>query len=160
VSRYYVGLDVHKASICVAALNAAGKLVSESVVETGAATILGFLQGLRGPVEVTFEEGTHAARLYDTLQRAKVRVVVRDPRRNRPLQDGNKSDRVDARKLAQLLRAGLISPVYHGGHGTRGGGRLRRRLRGRGRGMRFCCSNGLSGRSCLTARRAGNYRWA
>jgi hypothetical protein len=26
---------------------------------------------------------------------------------------------VDARKLAQLLRPGLLSPVYHGEHGTR-----------------------------------------
>jgi hypothetical protein len=26
---------------------------------------------------------------------------------------------VDARKLAHLLRAGLLSPVYHGEHGTR-----------------------------------------
>jgi Transposase len=68
---------------------------------------------------VTFEEGAHAARLYDTLQRAKVKVVVCDPRKNRLPQDGNKSDKVDARKLAQLLRAGLLSPVYHGEHGTR-----------------------------------------
>jgi transposase len=68
---------------------------------------------------VTLEEGTHAAWLYDTLQRAKVKVVVCDPRKNRLLRDGNKSDRVDARKLAQLLRAGLLSPVYHGEHGTR-----------------------------------------
>ncbi len=29
------------------------------------------------------------------------------------------SDKVDARKLAQLLRAGLLSPVYHGEHGLR-----------------------------------------
>lgn len=119
MSMYYVGLDVHKASICVAVLNASGKLVMESVVETSAATILGFLKGLRGRVEVTFEEGTHAAWLYDTLQRAKVKVVVCDPRKNRLLRDGNKSDKVDARKLAQLLRAGLLSPVYHGEHGTR-----------------------------------------
>jgi transposase len=119
MSTYYVGLDVHKASICAAVLNAAGKLVMESVVETGAATILGFLKGLRGQVEVTFEEGTHAAWLYDTLQRANVSVVVCDPRKNRLLRDGNKSDKVDARKLAQLLRAGLLSPVYHGEHGTR-----------------------------------------
>ncbi|HEY0171596.1 MAG TPA: IS110 family transposase [Pyrinomonadaceae bacterium] len=119
MSRYYVGLDVHKASICIAVLNAAGKLVMESVVETGAATILGFLQGLRGQVEVTFEEGTHAAWLYDTLQRAKVKIVVCDPRKNRLLRDGNKSDKVDARKLAQLLRAGLLSPVYHGEQGVR-----------------------------------------
>jgi precorrin-6B methylase 2 len=60
MSRYYVGLDVHKASICIAVLDADGKLVMESVVETGAATILDFLKGLRGQVEVTFEEGTHA----------------------------------------------------------------------------------------------------
>jgi hypothetical protein len=37
---YYVGLDVHKTSICVAVINASGKLVMESVVETGAATPL------------------------------------------------------------------------------------------------------------------------
>jgi len=116
---YYVGLDVHKASICIAVLNAEGKLVMESVIETSAAIILDFIKGLRGQVHVTFEEGTHATWLYDVLKKTKVTVIVCDPRKNRLLQDGNKSDRVDARKLAQLLRAGLLSPVYHGEHGTR-----------------------------------------
>lgn len=119
MNTYYVGLDVHKASICIAVLNAEGKLVMESVVETSAATLLDFLKGLRGQVEVTFEEGTHAAWLYDTLKLTTARVIVCDPRKNRLLQEGNKSDKVDARKLAQLLRAGLLSPVYHGEHGTR-----------------------------------------
>ncbi len=50
MSCYYVGLDVHKASICIAVLNADGKLVIESVIETSAATILGFLKGLHGRV--------------------------------------------------------------------------------------------------------------
>lgn len=61
MSCYYVGLDVHKASICIAVLNAGGKLVIESVIETSAATILGFLKELRGEVHVTFggrETGT------------------------------------------------------------------------------------------------------
>ena len=119
MSNYYVGLDAHKASICVAVLNADGKSVMESVVETSAATILDFLKGLRGQVEVTFEEGTHAAWLYDVLKRTKTKVIVCDPRKNRLLNDGSKSDKVDARKLAQLLRAGLLSPVYHGEHGVR-----------------------------------------
>src|SRR5215204_6135876 len=110
MSPYYVGLDVHQASSCIAVLNADGKLVMESVVETSVATILDFLKGLRGRVEVTFEEGTHAAWLYDVLCKAKAQVVVCDPRKNRLLRDGNESDRVDARKLAQLLRAGLLSP--------------------------------------------------
>jgi transposase len=119
MSCYYVGPDVHKASICIAVLNADGKLVMESVVETSAATILDFLKGLRGQVEVTFEEGTHAAWLYDVLHKSAAGVIVCDPRKNRLLRDGNKSDKVDARKLAQLLRAGLLSPLYHGEHGTR-----------------------------------------
>jgi transposase len=100
-------------------LNAEGKLVMESVVETSAATILDFLKGLRGQVEVTFEEGTHAAWLYDVFKKTKAQVIVCDPRKNRLLQDGHKSDKVDARKLAQLLRGGLLSPVYHGEHGVR-----------------------------------------
>jgi hypothetical protein len=47
MSCHYVGLDVHKASICIAVLNADGKLVMESVIKTSAATILDFLKGLR-----------------------------------------------------------------------------------------------------------------
>lgn len=119
MSDYYVGLDVRKASICIAVLNAAGKLVMESIIETSAATVLDFLKGVRGQVEVTFEEGTHAAWLYDVLKTTKARVIVCNPRKNRLLSDGNKSDKVDARKLAQLLRGGLLSPVYHGEHGVR-----------------------------------------
>jgi hypothetical protein len=32
---------------------------------------------------------------------------------------GNKSDKVDARELADLLRTGMLRPVYHGEHGLR-----------------------------------------
>ena len=119
MSRYYVGLDVHKASISIAVLDQEGKLVVESVVETSAATVLTFLGGLRGHVEVTFEEGTHAAWLYDVLRAARVKALVCDPRKNKLLLEGNKSDKADARKLGQLLRTGLFSPVYHGEHGVR-----------------------------------------
>jgi len=41
-----------------------------------------------------------------------------DPRQNALLKAGTKSDRIDARKLAELLRAELLSPVYHGQTGT------------------------------------------
>jgi transposase len=46
-------------------------------------------------------------------------VVVCDPRHNKLLQSGNKSDRVDAQKLAELLRNGSLRAVYHGDHGGR-----------------------------------------
>lgn len=54
----YIGLDVHQATISVAVLDAAGKLVTECILETKAATILEFFAGLRGSLAVTFEEGT------------------------------------------------------------------------------------------------------
>ena len=115
----YIGMDVHQASISIAVRDAAGKLVIESLIETKAATILEFLQGLKGTLCVTFEEGTSAAWLYDLLKPHVANVVVCDPRKNALLKAGNKNDRVDARKLSDLLRAGLLTPVYHGESGVR-----------------------------------------
>jgi len=65
------------------------------------------------------------------LKKSKAQVIVCDPRKNRLLCDGNKSDEVDARKLARLLRARLLSPVYHGQHGTRDLKELVRRVQAR-----------------------------
>src|ERR1700730_12867342 len=115
----YIGMDVHKESISMAVRNAAGKIVMECVIETKASMILQFFDGLRGDLHVTFEEGTWAAWLYDLLKPHVTKLVVCDPRRNALLQDGNKSDKIDARKLADLLRGGYLRPVYHGENGLR-----------------------------------------
>ncbi len=115
----YIGMDVHQATISVAVMDARGKLIMECLLETKAATILEFIQGLRGTLALTFEEGTSAAWLHDLLKPHVSRLVVCDPRKNALLKDGNKSDRVDARKLAELLRTHQVKPVYHGKHGTR-----------------------------------------
>ena len=42
------------------------------------------------------------------------KVVVCDPRQNPRRLGEKKSDRLDARKLAELLRLGSLKPVYHG----------------------------------------------
>ena len=115
----YIGLDVHQATISVAVLDSTGKLMMESILETKATTILQFFQGLRGSVHAALEEGTCAAWLHDLLKPHVTKVLVCDPRKNSLLKAGNKSDRIDARKLADLLRTGLLSAVYHGDHGLR-----------------------------------------
>ena len=115
----YIGLDVHQATISAAVLDSNGKLIMESVLETKAITVLQFLQGLRGSLHVTFEEGMCAAWLHDLLKPHVTKVLVCDPRKNSLLKAGNKNDRVDARKLAELLRTGLLSPVYHEENGVR-----------------------------------------
>jgi transposase len=115
----YIGLDVHQATISVAVLDGVGKLMMEAVLETKAATILQFIHGLRGTLRVTLEEGTCAAWLHDVLKPHVAQVLVCDPRKNALIKSGNKSDRIDARKLADLLYLDKLHPVFHGETGNR-----------------------------------------
>jgi len=78
-STKYMGMDVHKETISIAVMNSAGKLVIESILETEAMTILQFVQGFRGNLQVTFEEGTWATWLYDLLKPHVTKVVVCNP---------------------------------------------------------------------------------
>ena len=115
----YIGMDVHKETISIAVMNGEGKVVMESIIETKASTILQFIEGVRGDLHVTFEEGTWAAWLYDLLKPHVAELIVCDPRKNALMKEGNKSDKIDARKLADLLRGGYLRSVYHGENGLR-----------------------------------------
>jgi len=118
-SEKYIGFDVHQATISVAVMDSRGKLVVESILETKAATILEFFAGLRGTLSVTFEEGTWAAWLYDLLKPHVAKLVVCNLRKNTLLKHGNKSDRIDAHKLADLLGLNDLEPAYHRETGVR-----------------------------------------
>src|SRR6266436_2333617 len=118
-SEKYIGMDVHKESISIAVMNGAGKIVMECVIKTKASVILQFIHRLSGDLQVTFEEGTWAAWLYDLLKPHVTKLVVCDPRKNASMKQGNKSDKIDARQLAELLRLDHLNPVYHGEHGLR-----------------------------------------
>ena len=117
-STKYIGMDVHTESISIAVRNSVGKLVMECVIETKASTIVQFINGLRGDLRVTFEEGTWAAWLYDLLKPHVTEVLVCNTRKNAS-RNGSKSDRIDARKLSEQLYMNNIKSVYHGEHGLR-----------------------------------------
>ena len=57
--------------------------------------------------------------MHDLLQPHVTRVLVCDPRKNALLKVGNKNDRIDARKLSELLYLNKLSSVYHGEPGIR-----------------------------------------
>ena len=118
-SKKYIGMDVHKESISIAVMNGAGKIGMECVIETKASMILQFIGGLRGDLHVTSEEGTSAAWLYDLLKPHVTKLLVCDPRKNASMREGNQSDKIDAHRLAELLRLNHLNPVYHGEHGLR-----------------------------------------
>jgi hypothetical protein len=109
----YIGMDVHKEAIVIAVLNGSGKLVMETIVETKASSILQFIHGLRGELHVTWEEGT--GRPCRTICcRRRCSKFWSATRAVMPYyKEGSKSDKVGARKLAELLRTGMLRPVYH-----------------------------------------------
>ena len=115
----YVAMDVHKASVVIGVRDGRGQMIARAMVETKAQTLKDYVRGLSGTIHLTFEEGTQSAWLYDLLRPLVAECIVCDPRRNKLLEDGNKSDDIDVRKLSELLYLGRLRPVYHGAQGTR-----------------------------------------
>jgi len=108
----YIGMDVHRDSTTVVVLDVEGKVLMEVTLRTEATALVDFVRGLSGTLYLTFEEGTYSAWPYDLLSPYVEKLIVCNPRKSSSR--GNKSDRLDARKLAELLRGGQLSPVYHG----------------------------------------------
>jgi transposase len=116
----YVGMDVDQATLVVVIEDSRGKFLMEAFVPCSSRDIREFFKTLKGTIQVAFEEGAQAAWLYDLIQPLVAKVVVCDPRQNKLIQSGKKSDRIDAGKLAKLLRLGELNEVYHGERTTRG----------------------------------------
>ena len=83
-----------------------------ATVPTEARAILSLVRGAGSRVHVAFEEGTQAQWLHDLLQPHVDRVVVCNVRGKSEV--SNKSDRIDAEQLSELLRVGSLKTVYHG----------------------------------------------
>jgi len=114
----FAALDVHAETTTYVVLDERGREVMKGVVETTGESLLSLVKGMSGAVQLTFEESTHAAWLYELLRPHVAKLVVCNPRKN-VRQSENKSDGVDAHQLARWLRSGDLSPVYHGDDGTR-----------------------------------------
>ena len=115
----YLALDVHIATITYVLMSAAGRVLQSGSIVTSAVEIRKVIKGIRGRLVVTFEESTLSQWLYELIKPLSDEVIVCNPRRNRLLEDGSKGDKIDARKLADLLRTGMLKAVYHGQSASR-----------------------------------------
>jgi transposase len=115
----YLSIDLHIASITYLLMSAAGRVLQQSVIPTSAASLRKLMKGIRGQIIVTFEEGTLSQWAYEIIQPLVHQVIVCNPRRNKLLEEGSKADKIDCRKLADLLRTGMLKAVYHGSNKNR-----------------------------------------
>ena len=110
---HYIGADVHSNNTELA-IERNGRIVQREALPTSVRAIRQVLDSLPGVKHLTFEEGPLAGWLYRNLKDHVEGLIVCDPRRNRLIaSDGDKDDRIDAAKLARLLRGGYLRPIYH-----------------------------------------------
>lgn len=72
-----------------------------------------YLKNLNGSKILVIEETTTSQWLYTELRDYVDKIIICDPHRNKLLNEGPKTDKIDANKLVKLLRAGLVKEVYH-----------------------------------------------
>jgi len=113
MTTYYIGADVHS-NITELAIEKRNKIVARYSVPTTIPAISNVLDSLQGKKHMALEEGPMAGWLYRNLCRKVDKLIVADPRRNKLItSDGDKDDKIDAAKLAALLRGKYLRSVYH-----------------------------------------------
>jgi transposase len=108
----YIGADVHSNNIELA-VERQGRIIERYSLPTSIRAVRGVLDQIGGRKHLTFEEGPLAGWLYRHLKDHVDTLVVCDARRNKWIaSDGDKDDRIDAAKLAALLRGGYLRAVH------------------------------------------------
>jgi transposase len=112
---HYAGIDVSLECSSVCVVDASGKIVREGKVATQPEALIGYFGWLGVTVvRIGLEAGPLSQWLYAAMQQAGLAVElletrhVRDAFKAMPV----KSDRNDARGIAQLMRLGWFRPVH------------------------------------------------
>lgn len=110
-----MGVDVGSTSFHLAATDEAGTVVRDQRYDTSRQNLLRSVLGMQGDVWVHLEATSMARWARSVLLGHVTRVVVSHPKTNAWIaKDPLKNDKVDALKLAKLLRMGEVHEVYYG----------------------------------------------
>lgn len=110
---HYLALDWSQDNAAIARVGRDGSVPRVKQMRAEVVALQRYLSGLRGKRILTIEESTSTHWLYVELYDYCDRIVICDPYRNGLLRSGPKTDRIDAVKLCELLRGGLLHEVYH-----------------------------------------------
>jgi transposase len=112
-SFYYVGLDVHKKKIAYCVKTKGGRIISTGSIEANPRALSAWATGVSrqwmGALEATLFTGW----IYDFLTPYAYRLKVAHPHMLRAIvASKKKSDRIDAEKIADLVRCDLLPECY------------------------------------------------
>jgi transposase len=116
MDKYYIGMDLHKLSSAFCVLDYDGKIVQEVTVRTCKEEIKKVIVGLgkKKVLELVVEPVSQSHCYIDFMESLGVNVTLCHPTKVKAIASGKaKTDKIDAKILADLLRANLIPVAYH-----------------------------------------------
>lgn len=105
----YIGMDVHSRQCTYVVLGKSGRVLDRGSISTGEKELVAFVQSIKGPRSLVFEEGVLAQWLYVLLKDEVDTIVVCQPVGKK----GPKTDNIDAQEIADLLRVNRLKSVFH-----------------------------------------------
>lgn len=110
---YFVGLDVHKQVIAFCVKRADGTIVAEGTISATRAALSEWVKTLPGPWQGGMEATLFSHWIYRHLKPHAAQLLMGQPSKMKAICWGKKkSDKLDARMLADLLRSNLFPACY------------------------------------------------
>ena len=111
--KIYVGMDLHKDSIQIAIVYKNGRMESNSKIPNTFKDIDDFLSEIPKNAGIVMESSSVSEAIFLHLRDAGYNPVLSNPYETRAIAHSKiKTDEIDARVLAELLRGGYISPCH------------------------------------------------
>ncbi len=110
---HYMALDWSLDNATLARMRPASTYPKVIQLEPEIKMVKEYVSNCHGSKILCIEETTGSHWLYVELKDCFDKIFVCDPYRNRLLSEGPKTDKIDAGKLCQLLRTGMLKEVYH-----------------------------------------------
>jgi hypothetical protein len=109
----WVGIDYSQKTMAIARLGRRDKTPKVVELATDIEVLKMYFKNLKGRTILTIEETTSTHYLYVELYGDVTRIVICDPYTNKLINSGPSNDKIDAKKLCNLLRGGFVKEVFH-----------------------------------------------
>ncbi len=109
----FIGMDVHSASITVGWIDEDGFEIRPFTIPNTVQDLRSFCRAIDRPAKIAIEATRNHAFVHDLIEAEGLEVLVSHPKHTEAIAScKKKSDRHDARTLARLLRADLLTESY------------------------------------------------
>ena len=111
--QHYIGLDVHKQFVFATKLDSTGQVVKQWRFATSPKALKSFAASLTKDDAVCLESTTNAVAIYRLIRPQAGQAVISNPLQTKAIASAKiKTDKVDSRVLAELLRADYLPMVW------------------------------------------------